>query len=204
MPAFARRTSGRSGSFSIASRSSRADVVSLARWTAEYYAAGAGETITAVLPPKTRGERADAHKTRRVATLTAAGLGALESPALTSKQREALEILSGVPDGLPTPALAARGIGADTVSRLARQGLIGLRQERVDRDPFESAARSVVAAEANRRLTGEQSLALGRLARARRGPRVSRGAAARGDGQRQDRNLPAAVGLGARARAVVC
>ena len=140
-----------------------ADVVSLARWTAEYYAAGAGETITAVLPPKTRGDRADAHKTRRVAALTAAGLGALESPALTSKQREALEILSGVPDGLPTPALAARGIGADTVSRLARQGLIGLRQERVDRDPFESASLSVVTAEANRRLTGEQSLALGRL-----------------------------------------
>src|SRR6185295_11969988 len=71
-----------------------ADVVSLARWTADYYAAGAGETITAVLPPKTRGDRADAHKTRRVASLTAAGLGALESPALTSKQREALEILS--------------------------------------------------------------------------------------------------------------
>ena len=140
-----------------------ADVVSLARWTAEYYAAGAGETITAVLPPKTRGDRADAHKTRRVAALTAAGLGALESPALTSKQREALEILSGVRDGLPTPALAARGIGADTVSRLARQGLIGLRQERVDRDPFESASLSVVSAEANRQLTEEQSLALGRL-----------------------------------------
>jgi primosomal protein N' (replication factor Y) len=139
------------------------DVVSLARWTADYYAAGAGETITAVLPPKTRGERADAHKTRRVATLTAAGLDGLESPALTSKQREALEILSGVPAGLPTPALAARGISADTVSRLARQGLIGLRQERVDRDPFGSATRLVVAAEANRRLTGEQSLALGRL-----------------------------------------
>ncbi len=141
-----------------------ADVVSLARWTAEYYAAGAGETITAVLPPKTRGERADAHKTRRMAALTAAGLGALESPAaLTSKQREALEILSGAPDGLPTPSLAARGIGADTVSRLARQGLIGLRQERVDRDPFAPAARLVVTTEANRRLTGEQSLALGRL-----------------------------------------
>ena len=42
------------------------DVVSLAQWTAEYYAAGAGETITAVLPPKSRDERADAHKTRRL------------------------------------------------------------------------------------------------------------------------------------------
>src|SRR5262249_35423990 len=53
------------------------DVVELARWTAEYYAAGPGETITAVLPPMTRGERADAHKSRRVAGITAAGLGAV-------------------------------------------------------------------------------------------------------------------------------
>jgi primosomal protein N' (replication factor Y) (superfamily II helicase) len=150
-----------------------ADVVSLARWTAEYYAAGAGETITAVLPPKTRGDRADAHKTRRVAVLTAAGLGALESPALTSKQRGVLEILSGVRDGLPTPALAARGISADIVSRLARQGLIGLRQERVDRDPFESASLAAVTPEANRQLTEEQSLGLGRL-RALAGARVFR------------------------------
>src|SRR6185295_16877273 len=50
------------------------DVVDLAIWTAEYYAAGSGETITAVLPPKARGGRADAHKTMRVAAITAAGL----------------------------------------------------------------------------------------------------------------------------------
>ena len=54
------------------------DVVALARWTAEYYAAGVGETIPAVLPPKARGGRADAHKTTRVAAITAAGLEALE------------------------------------------------------------------------------------------------------------------------------
>ena len=49
------------------------DVVELARWTAEYYAAGAGDTITAVLPPMARGGRSDAHKTIRVAAITAAG-----------------------------------------------------------------------------------------------------------------------------------
>ena len=58
------------------------DVVSLAQWTAEYYAAGAGETITAVLPPKTRDERADAHKTRRVVAITVAGLGVLDASDL--------------------------------------------------------------------------------------------------------------------------
>src|SRR5947209_4211658 len=56
-----------------------AEVVALARWTAEYYAAGPGETITAVLPPKTRGARADAHKTMRVAAITAAGLEAVHA-----------------------------------------------------------------------------------------------------------------------------
>ena len=50
------------------------DVVELARWTAEYYAAGPGDTITAVLPPMARGGRSDAHKTIRVAAITAAGL----------------------------------------------------------------------------------------------------------------------------------
>jgi primosomal protein N' (replication factor Y) len=149
------------------------DVVALALWTAEYYAAGAGETITAVLPPKTRGERADAHKTRRVVAITAAGLEATDrSPAaahdgqLTPKQRETLELLAGAPDGIPSPQLAARGVSADTVSRLARQGLIGLRQERVDRDPFQGGPSMIGVAEAGsaeRRLTIEQTDGLARL-----------------------------------------
>ena len=106
------------------------DVIALARWTAEYYGAGVGETVTAVLPPKARGSRADAHKTLRVAAITAAGLGALEAKrgresfsgtaakktpdpvSLTPKQRAALELLAGTPTGTPTPELAARGVAA--------------------------------------------------------------------------------------------
>src|SRR5688572_26186980 len=42
------------------------EIIALAAWTAEYYAAGPGEAITMLLPPKTRGARADAHKTKRV------------------------------------------------------------------------------------------------------------------------------------------
>src|SRR5262249_1807262 len=67
--------------------------IALARWTAEYYAAGEGETITAVLPPKARGARADAHKTIRIASVTVAGTEALQSVdagELTARQREAL------------------------------------------------------------------------------------------------------------------
>jgi len=148
-----------------------AEVIELARWTAEYYAAGPGETLTAVLPPKTRGSRVDAHKTLRVAAISAAGLEAVASePDLTAKQRELLQLLTGAPSGLPTPELAARGFAADTVRRLARRGYVNLRNDRVDRDPF--GARHVpgtcLAPEAPkgpRRLTGEQTAALERLER---------------------------------------
>src|SRR5207249_11458830 len=141
-----------------------ADVIALAAWTAEYYAAGVGETITAVLPPKTRGSRADAHKTLRVAAITAAGLGAIEEPsAITTKQRATLDILAGAPYGVPTSQLAARGLGAGTISRLAAGGLVSLRQDRVDRDPFEAAPFAAVASDADRRLTIEQEAACTRL-----------------------------------------
>jgi len=151
------------------------DVVALARWTAEYYAAGAGETITAVLPPKARGERADAHKTVRVASITAAGLEAIATPEVPSsaakettergregRATELLQLLAGSPGGIPTPALAARGISAAVISRMVSRGSIVVRTDRVDRDPFELAKFSV--GEGNgRKLTAEQASALDRL-----------------------------------------
>ncbi len=142
-----------------------ADVVELARWTAEYYAAGVGDTITAVLPPMARGGRVDAHKTTRVAAITVGGSEAVASPeALTAKQREALELLAGAPTGLATTELAARGIAADAVSRLVKRGFVSLRQDRVDRDPFEATAgQSAPRTTTERQLTLEQAAALGRL-----------------------------------------
>jgi len=153
-----------------------ADVIELARWTAEYYAAGPGETLTAVLPPKTRGGRADAHKTLRVAAITASGLEAASArQELTVRQQELLDLLSGAPQGLSTPELAGRGFSADSVGRLARRGYVSLRTDRIDRDPFADAP--VTASHANgarhvpgtclapRTLTGEQTQALERLQR---------------------------------------
>ena len=145
------------------------DVVALARWTAEYYAAGVGDTIPALLPPMARGGRADAHKTTRVAAITAAGHEALAADdQLTPKQREALDLLAGTPAGIGTPALAARGIAADAISRLTKRGYISLRNDRVERDPF--AIRSASDADqessrpaSDRQLTGEQTDALQRL-----------------------------------------
>ncbi len=147
------------------------DVIALATWTAEYYAAGVGEAVMAVLPPKARGSRVDAHKTIRVAAITAAGLGAIEAVGdgsvaatrVTAKQREALELLAGTPTGIPTPELAERGFAADTIARLARQALVSLRQDRVNRDPFTPQTFESPAADVDRRLTAEQARALERL-----------------------------------------
>jgi primosomal protein N' (replication factor Y) (superfamily II helicase) len=141
------------------------EVVELARWTAEYYAAGPGDTITAVLPPKARGGRADAHKTMRVAAATVAGLESLAAGTPTAKQREALELLAAAPSGIATPELGERGITADVLSRLVRAGLVSLRRDRVERDPFDTASMRTrtAGAESSRRLTLEQETALQRL-----------------------------------------
>jgi primosomal protein N' (replication factor Y) len=144
------------------------EVVALAQWTAEYYGSGVGDAIPMLLPPMARGGRADAHKTRRVASVTPAGLDA--GVDVTPKQREALAMLAGAPDGIATAELAGRGIGADIVGRLARRGYVSLRQERLDRDPFEAVPAPGVAAAAApipdalpRRLTIEQETAVKRL-----------------------------------------
>jgi primosomal protein N' (replication factor Y) (superfamily II helicase) len=138
-----------------------ADVVELARWTAEYYAAGPGEAITAVLPPKTRGERVDSHKTTRMVTLTAAGTD--PQARVTARQREALDILAGAPAGVASPELARRGVTADIVARLLKAGLVAVRQQRVDRDPFDASSLEAEPVDAQRRLTLEQESALNRL-----------------------------------------
>src|SRR5262249_4462485 len=86
------------------------DVVGLARWTAENCAAGVGDAIPMLLPPMARGGRVDAHKTRRVVSITASGMDALD--AVTAKQREVLALLSAAPDGVAAAELAGRGFAA--------------------------------------------------------------------------------------------
>jgi len=172
-----------------------AEVIELARWTAEYYAAGIGDAIPALLPPMARGARADAHRTQRVVAITPAGFEALAAAAtarvvagsqtpgddrpaiqLAARQREALELLSGSPAGIPAPALAARGLGAGAMSRLARCGYITIRHDRVERDPFRGSHEAAGGegpspgggstdppAPSERTLTAEQTAAFERL-----------------------------------------
>jgi primosomal protein N' (replication factor Y) len=144
-------------------------VVDLALWVSEYYACGAGDALAAAVPST------QAHKTIRIATLTAQGHDpvlldlsrALPERALPRRQREAIELLRGSPHGMSVPALNERGISADVLQRLAAKGLIVLHHQRIERDPFASGvASSTVIASAGRVLTDEQSSALQALATA--------------------------------------
>ena len=131
-----------------------APVVDLALWVAEYYACGAGDALAAAVPST------QAHKTIRVATLTAQG----HDVALRGRQKEAADILRGAPDGLPVPVLNARGITTEVLQRLAEKGMLAFRRDRMERDPFASGGVATpVTSSSGRTLTDEQGRALALL-----------------------------------------
>lgn len=147
-------------------------VVNLALWVSEYYACGAGDALAAAVPST------HAHKTMRIATLTAqghdvhapevSGVG-LDSNrertiAFPRRQQEALQLLKGAPHGRPVTELNARGISTDVLQRLATKGLIAFRHQRVERDPFASGVVDTpVNSTSGRILTDEQTRALDAL-----------------------------------------
>jgi len=143
-------------------------IVELCRWVADYYVAGIGDALAVAMPPGARG-KASAFRRQRIATLSALGSDPgdgstqpLESPhhrGLTPKQSAALQILSAAPAGLPTSELRERGVTPAVLAGLAKRGLVVLRDERDDRDPFERAAMMDVAPDADRELTEEQQRA---------------------------------------------
>ena len=146
------------------------DVVALTEWVSDYYLSGPGAALAAALPPHGLTARVDSFKTIRIAQLTPAGLdaaGQLSTAALFpqkigTRQREALAALAGVPDGLALPVLIERGIPAATLTRLKGMGLVAIRNERVDRDPFPHAV-SASERVPTRSLTSEQQAAMDHL-----------------------------------------
>ncbi len=149
------------------------DVVRLTEWVAEYYIAGPGAALAAALPPHGLTARVDRFKMIRVAALTPAGMDAAErlhghsacadgGARLGKRQAEALHLLRGVADGLPVAALGERGIGSAAVSRLKALGLVSIRDERLDRDPFAHAVSRPVPT-VDRTATAEQQHALDQL-----------------------------------------
>ena len=142
------------------------DVIELTDWVSEYYLAGPGATLSIAMPPHALGARVDAFRTVRMVSLTAEGHDVVDrSPdTLRAKQREAAELLKGVPDGLSTTELVARGVSAAVVTRLKTLGLVSIRRERQDRDPFVSGNASTNVIDTLRRtLTAEQQAAVERL-----------------------------------------
>jgi len=150
-----------------------ADVVKLTEWVSEYYLAGPGATLAAALPPHGLTSRIDRFKMVRVAALTAAGIDAVdrlaahsgeaaEGARLGKRQVEALHLLKGSPDGLTAPVLTERGIPSTALSRLKALGLVSIREERIDRDPFEHAV-AAVKPQAPREPTPDQTAALDTL-----------------------------------------
>ena len=149
------------------------DVIKLTQWVSEYYLAGPGATLAAALPPHGLTARTDRFKTVRIAALTAAGIDAVERlvahgaepvelPRLGKRQVEAIQLLKGAPDGLTMPALGERGITSAALTRLKTLGLVAIREQRVDRDPFEHAV-SAIRPHADRQPTDEQQAALEQL-----------------------------------------
>jgi primosomal protein N' (replication factor Y) (superfamily II helicase) len=136
------------------------DVVSLARWVADYYLAGPGAALAAAVPPHGLSARVDAFRTVRVARLSDRGRDVLDRliaprcvaggdadlPRLGARQRAALQLLAACPDGLTAPALAERGVPASALTRLQAIGLVGVSDARVERDPFAGNRHAAAAA----------------------------------------------------------
>ena len=142
------------------------DVIELTQWVSDYYLAGPGATLSIAMPPHALTNRVDAFRTARVITLTAEGHDLIsQAPdTLTSKQRDAALMLKGAPDGLLMSQLAARGTSAAVISRMKALGLVSVRRERQDRDPFLSGHAATHAPTAvQRALTQEQNAAVDRL-----------------------------------------
>ena len=147
-------------------------IVELCGWVADYYMAGYGDAVAAAMPPGSR--RDDASKTQRIVAATAHGLETVRlkpdtttslrpGETLTPKQRGVLEMLASAAPGLPASVLRDRGVTADVIRRLAARGLVAIRDERDERDPFERAGMAVTR-DVERRLTAEQEAALNTLA----------------------------------------
>ena len=149
-----------------------ASIVDLCRWVADYYVAGIGDALGVAMPPGAR-RKVSAFRKQRVAMLSVMGSdsgdGATRDvepgrhPGLPPRQAAAISILAAAPAGLPTSELRDRGVTAAVLAGLVRRGLVVLRDERDDRDPFERAAMADVAPDVTRELTNEQRRAAGEL-----------------------------------------
>jgi primosomal protein N' (replication factor Y) len=143
------------------------DIVDLALWVGEYYACGPGDALTIAMPPSARRGEPTTFRTMTIVERVE-GAGA----ARGARQQALVALLAEHPAGLAMPVLAKRGIAGDVVRRAAATGIVRLRDEIDEHDPFASAADggglwTIDAAETSGRpLTAEQAAAFERLVEA--------------------------------------
>jgi primosomal protein N' (replication factor Y) (superfamily II helicase) len=111
-------------------------IVELALWVGEYYAAGPGDALTVALPPMASKGDESAFQRVKVAEL----IGGEAPPPKGSKQQQALKLIAENPGGLALPALQRAGVSGATVKSLERGGWVRVREDVVERDPFQGAA----------------------------------------------------------------
>jgi primosomal protein N' (replication factor Y) len=137
-----------------------ATVVDLAVWVGEYYASGPGDALAIAMPPAARGGQHSSFRTARVAQW----IGGAGEPILRGeKQREAAAILRRAGGCVAFTDLAVQGIGRESLQSLARLGLVEIRDDVSERDPFADVANASEprwsvggGVEIDRALVGEQ------------------------------------------------
>ena len=122
----------------------RPEVVDLCRWVSDYYVSGLGDAIQLALPPGSSGGRIGV-VTTRVVSATTAGLATLALTGdrrtevrLTARQRDSLALLANSTRGLTLPRFREAGGSVAALRRLVSLGLAVGRDERRERDPFET------------------------------------------------------------------
>jgi primosomal protein N' (replication factor Y) len=144
-------------------------IVDLALWVAEYYAAGPGDALTVALPPLAGRGGSTAFRTVKVAEPVPPSENAPAAMPRGPKQLEALALIARVAEGIQLPVLQKQGVSLPTVRSLERLGLVRIREEVVERDPFQdvggvqSAWALAGGTPGSRELTPEQALAFRHL-----------------------------------------
>jgi primosomal protein N' (replication factor Y) (superfamily II helicase) len=113
------------------------EILQLARWVADYYACPLGEVIKAAHPPgmTPKGQTFVKAKLRRFVRLIEAN-----EHKLTEAQERVLATLKQTGSMSLQALLEVAGVGASTVSSLAKKGRVAIYDEAVRRDPLAHAA----------------------------------------------------------------
>ncbi len=131
-----------------------ASVLELARWMAGYYCCPLETALKSVLPEAVRQEQEGWRERLTVRVAAAQG----EPPELTKRQREVLAILEEWRELPLQELLKLAETTADTVRRLEDKGLVAIRSEVSERDPYGD---ETFVATQPLALNPEQSAALG-------------------------------------------